>query len=70
MRQVPTTVASSARLTCPNADLPPEGRSSWCQQIVFEAGTHSAAIRMRSVDFAMLVFPAVAELHRAPSEIW
>jgi Ala-tRNA(Pro) deacylase len=36
------------------------------EQIVFEAGTHSDAIRMRYWDFAALVFPVVAEFHCAP----
>ena len=35
-------------------------------QIIFEAGTHSEAIRMRYWDFAALVFPVVAEFHCAP----
>lgn len=40
------------------------------EQIIFEAGTHSEAIRMRYWDFAALVFPVVTEFHRAPSEVW
>lgn len=36
------------------------------EQIVFEAGTHSDAIRMRYWDFAALVFPVVEEFHCAP----
>jgi Ala-tRNA(Pro) deacylase len=40
------------------------------KEIVFEAGTHSEAIRMRYADFAALVFPIVAEFHRSPSEVW
>jgi Ala-tRNA(Pro) deacylase len=36
------------------------------EQICFEAGTHSEAIRMRYWDFAALVFPVVAEFHRPP----
>ncbi|UVT17187.1 MAG: YbaK/EbsC family protein [Nitrospira sp.] len=36
------------------------------EEIVFEGGTHSEAIRMRYWDFAALVFPTVAEFHRAP----
>lgn len=40
------------------------------KEIIFEAGTHSEAIRMRYADFAALVFPVVAEFHRSPSEVW
>jgi Ala-tRNA(Pro) deacylase len=40
------------------------------EQIIFEAGTHSEAIRMRYWDFAALVFPVVTEFHRVPSEVW
>jgi Ala-tRNA(Pro) deacylase len=40
------------------------------EQILFQAGTHSEAIRMRYQDFAALVFPVVAEFHRSPSEVW
>lgn len=40
------------------------------EEITFQAGTHSEAIRMRYMDFAALVFPTVAEFHRAPSEVW
>ncbi len=40
------------------------------EEIVFQAGTHSEAIRMRYMDFAALVFPTVAEFHRSPSEVW
>ncbi len=40
------------------------------EHIIFQAGTHSEAIRMRYADFAALVFPAVAEFHRLPSEVW
>lgn len=36
------------------------------EQIIFEGGTHSEAIRMRYWDFASLVFPVVAEFHRVP----
>ena len=39
-------------------------------EIVFQAGTHSDAIRMRYMDFAALVFPVVAEFHCSPSEVW
>ncbi len=40
------------------------------EEITFQAGTHSEAIRMRYWDFAALVFPVVAEFHRLPSEVW
>ena len=40
------------------------------EQIVFQSGTHSEAIRMRYMDFAALVSPVVAEFHRSPSEVW
>jgi Ala-tRNA(Pro) deacylase len=40
------------------------------EEIVFQAGTHSDAIRMRYMDFAVLVFPVVEEFHRSPSEVW
>jgi Ala-tRNA(Pro) deacylase len=40
------------------------------EQITFQAGTHSEAIRMRYRDFAALVFPTVAEFHCTPSEVW
>jgi Ala-tRNA(Pro) deacylase len=40
------------------------------EQIIFEGGTHSDAIRMRYRDFAALVFPVVTEFHRSPSEVW
>jgi Ala-tRNA(Pro) deacylase len=40
------------------------------KSIVFQAGTHSEAIRMRYMDFAALVFPVVEEFHRSPSEVW
>jgi Ala-tRNA(Pro) deacylase len=40
------------------------------KEIVFQAGTHSDAIRMRYWDFAGLVFPVIAEFHRSPSEVW
>jgi Ala-tRNA(Pro) deacylase len=33
------------------------------EEIVFEGGTHSEAIRMRYWDFAALVFPVVTEFH-------
>ena len=40
------------------------------EEIVFQAGTHSEAIRMRYWDFASLAFPVVEEFHRSPSEVW
>jgi Ala-tRNA(Pro) deacylase len=40
------------------------------EEITFQAGTHSEAIRMRYWDFAALVFPVVMEFHRLPSEVW
>ena len=40
------------------------------EEIVFQAGTHSEAIRMRYWDFASLTFPVVEEFHRSPSEVW
>jgi Ala-tRNA(Pro) deacylase len=40
------------------------------KEIVFQAGTHSEAIRMQYMDFAMLVFPGVKEFHRSPSAVW
>ncbi|MGQ0810693.1 MAG: aminoacyl-tRNA deacylase [Nitrospiraceae bacterium] len=39
------------------------------EQIVFQAGTHSEAIRMRYADFADLVHPRVAEFHQSPSSV-
>lgn len=38
-------------------------------RIVFQAGTHSEAIRMRYADFADLVHPNVAEFHQSPSSV-
>jgi len=40
------------------------------EEIVFQAGTHSDAIRMRYWDFASLAFPVVEKFHRSPSEVW
>ena len=40
------------------------------EEIVFQAGTRSDAIRMRYWDFAGLVFPVVAEFHRSRSAVW
>ncbi len=39
------------------------------EYIVFQAGSHSEAIRMRYWDFAALVFPVIEEFHRAPSAV-
>jgi Ala-tRNA(Pro) deacylase len=39
------------------------------EYIVFEAGTHSDAIRMRYRDFAALVFPVVVDFHRSPTAV-
>ncbi len=39
------------------------------EYIVFEAGTHSDAIRMRYRDFAALVFPVVVDFHRSPAAV-
>lgn len=40
------------------------------EEIVFQAGTHSEAIRMRYWDFASLVFPVVEVFRRSPSAVW
>jgi Ala-tRNA(Pro) deacylase len=40
------------------------------KEIVFQAGTHSEAIRMRYSDFASLVFPVVEAFHGSPSAVW
>jgi Ala-tRNA(Pro) deacylase len=39
------------------------------EEIVFEAGTHAGAIRIRYNDFADLVHPQVAEFHHEPSKL-
>ncbi len=39
------------------------------EEIIFQAGTHRDAIRMRYQDFATLVAPAVKELHQLPSKL-
>jgi Ala-tRNA(Pro) deacylase len=39
------------------------------EEIVFQAGTHSDAIRMRYWDFAVLVFPVVENFHRSSAEV-
>ena len=38
-------------------------------EIVFQAGTHREAIRMRYQDFANLVGPTVEEFHQSPSKL-
>lgn len=39
------------------------------EEIVFDAGSHVGAIKMRYRDFADLVHPQVAEFHREPSKL-
>ena len=39
------------------------------EEIVFDAGTHAGAIKLRYKDFAELVHPKVAEFHREPSKL-
>lgn len=39
------------------------------EEIVFEAGTHFGAVKLRYADFADLVHPTVAEFHRAPAKL-
>ncbi len=39
------------------------------EDIVFDAGSHVGAIKMRYQDFADLVHPQVAEFHREPTKI-
>jgi Ala-tRNA(Pro) deacylase len=39
------------------------------EEIVFQAGTHSGAIRMRYWDFAALVFPVVEQFRRSLAEV-
>ena len=39
------------------------------EEIVFQAGSHSEAIRMRYWDFASLTFPVVQQFHRSPSAV-
>ncbi len=39
------------------------------QEIVFEAGTHLGAVKLRYQDFAGLVHPTLAEFHQAPSKV-
>jgi Ala-tRNA(Pro) deacylase len=38
------------------------------EQIVFQAGTHYEAVKLRYTDFANLVHPTVTEFHVPPSE--
>ncbi len=40
------------------------------EQIIFQGGTHSEAVRMRYADFAALVLPIAADFHHLPSEVW
>jgi Ala-tRNA(Pro) deacylase len=39
------------------------------EEILFEAGTHTGAIKLRYKDFAELVHPKVAEFHREPAKL-
>lgn len=39
------------------------------EQVVFEAGTHDGAVKLRYQDFANLVHPIVAEFHQAPMKL-
>jgi Ala-tRNA(Pro) deacylase len=39
------------------------------EEIVFEAGTHVGAIKLRYQDFADLVHPIMAEFHQAPMKL-
>jgi Ala-tRNA(Pro) deacylase len=39
------------------------------EEIVFQAGTHLGAVKLRYQDFADLVHPIVAEFHRAPMKL-
>lgn len=39
------------------------------EEIVFQAGTHFSAIKLRYEDFANLVHPKVAEFHREPAKL-
>jgi len=38
------------------------------EKIVFQAGTHYEAVKLRYTDFAKLVHPTVAEFHVSPAE--
>lgn len=39
------------------------------EEIVFQAGTHFGAVKLRYQDFANLVHPRVAEFHRVPAKL-
>jgi Ala-tRNA(Pro) deacylase len=39
------------------------------EEIVFQAGTHVDAVKLRYEDFARLVRPTVAEFHQTPSKL-
>jgi Ala-tRNA(Pro) deacylase len=39
------------------------------EEIVFQAGTHFGAVKLRYQDFSNLVHPKVAEFHQAPAKI-
>ena len=39
------------------------------EEIVFQAGTHFGAVKLRYRDFEALVHPKVAEFHRSPAKI-
>lgn len=39
------------------------------EEIIFQAGTHLGAIKLRYQDFANLVHPNIAEFHQAPSKL-
>lgn len=39
------------------------------EEIVFQAGTHDGAVKLRYQDFADLVHPTVAEFHREPAKL-
>jgi Ala-tRNA(Pro) deacylase len=39
------------------------------EEIVFEAGTHLGAVKLRYQDFAGLVHPTLGEFHQAPSKV-
>ncbi|HLZ35850.1 MAG TPA: YbaK/EbsC family protein [Nitrospira sp.] len=39
------------------------------EEIIFDAGTHAGAMKLRYKDFADLVHPQVAEFHREPSKL-
>ena len=42
-------------------------RLTSCEEIVFNAGSHREAIRMRYADFEQLVQPRVADFARVPT---